>query len=71
MTPRVLEGIRPLTVFGCRPSTRPIIMSTMVLIYGLNYDPFPGGHYIHPFHEKTHGYLEDEGEEHPRTVRFP
>jgi len=54
-----------------RYHTRSIIMSTMLFIYGLSYDPFPGGHYIHPFHEKTYGYLEDEGKEHPRTVRFP
>jgi len=46
-------------------------MPTTLLVYGFSYDTFPGGHYIHPFQGRTYGYLEDEGKEHPRTVRFP
>ena len=41
-----------------------------ISIYGFAYDPFPDGHYIHPFHELTWDYSEDEGKEHPRTVRI-
>ena len=40
-------------------------------VLGFDYDPFPDGHYIHPFHDRTWDYSEDEGREHPRTVRFP
>ena len=38
--------------------------------HGFAYDPFPRGHYIHPFHDDHGEYYEDEGREHPRTVRF-
>ena len=37
--------------------------------YGFTYDPFPGVHYIHPFHELAWEYFDNEGKEHPRTVR--
>ena len=33
------------------------------------YDPFPDGHYIHPFHELVWEYEDNGGKEHPRTVR--
>ena len=42
-----------------------------ISICGFTYDPFPGGHYIHSFHDQTWEYYENEGKEHPRTVRFP
>lgn len=45
-------------------------MST-VSVYGFTYEPFPDGHYIHPFHGLAFEYSEDEGKEHPRPVRFP
>jgi hypothetical protein len=35
------------------------------------YNPFPDGHYIHPFHDESWDYSPDEGREHPRTVRLP
>ena len=34
-----------------------------------DYDPFPYGHYIHPFHQGQH-YSREKGKEHPRTVRI-
>ncbi|KAF9789747.1 hypothetical protein BJ322DRAFT_554021 [Thelephora terrestris] len=34
---------------------------------GAEYDPFPDGHYIHPFHQGQF-YFRKEGKEHPRTV---
>ncbi|KAF9643802.1 hypothetical protein BDM02DRAFT_3181715 [Thelephora ganbajun] len=35
------------------------------------YDPFPGGYYIHPFHDRIWDYSHRMGREHPRTVRLP
>ena len=62
--------MKPLTVLLVVDlSTRPTIMS--MIAYGFAYDPFPGGHYIHPFHDQTYEYSEDEGKKHPRAVRFP
>ena len=40
-------------------------------LYGLTYDPFPGGHYIHPFHSGEWDHSSDKGKERPRTVGFP
>ncbi|KAF9643994.1 hypothetical protein BDM02DRAFT_3122643, partial [Thelephora ganbajun] len=40
-------------------------------MYGFTYGPFPHGHYIHPFHDQTWDYSNNEGREHPRTVRLP
>ena len=37
--------------------------------YAPTYDPFPGGHYVHPF--LTWEDSDNEGKEHPRTVRVP
>ena len=41
-----------------------------ISIYGTTYDPFPDGHYIHPFHDQIWDYSGDDGKEHPRTVRL-
>ena len=43
----------------------------MVRYYAPTYDPFPDGHYIHPFREQAWDDSDNEGKEHPRTVRFP
>ena len=36
-----------------------------ISVYGFDYDPFPDGHYIHPFHDWGCEYSLDEGKEHP------
>ena len=70
MTSHVLKGIKQLTVLlAVDLSTRPTIMS-MIFAYGLAYYPFPGSHCIRPFHYQIYEHSEDEGKEHPRTVRF-
>ena len=44
-------------------------MST-VSTYGFTDNMFPGGHYIHPFHNQAWGDSGDGSKEHPRTVEF-
>ena len=46
-------------------------MSPIRMPDGSTYDPFPDGHYIHPFHNQTWDYSDDDGKEAPRTVRSP
>jgi len=71
MTSHVLKGIKRLTVLlAVDLSTRQTIMS-VIFAHGFAYDPSPGGHYIHPFHDQTYECSKDGGKEHPRTVRFP
>ncbi|KAF9789748.1 hypothetical protein BJ322DRAFT_1203235 [Thelephora terrestris] len=41
--------------------------SSRSLNTSFEYDPFPDGHYIHPFHQGRY-YSRSEGKEHPRTV---
>ena len=45
--------------------------SPHISLYGMPYNPFPDGHYIHPFHDQSRDYSSSEGKEHPRTVIIP
>ena len=74
MNPHVLEGIKPLTIFGHRPQhslTQSSCQWRRIEVCDYIDDFFPDGHYDSPFQGVAYDYSDDETREHPRTVRFP